>query len=76
MRKECTHSMEGKQTSQAKKPNFVSSNLCDVDSLLRKLCGCYEAFLLILESTIIIKKNCRFHIVRGAGQQAGREGRT
>ena len=53
MREECTHSMEGKHTSQAKKPNFVSSNLCEVDSLLRKLCGCYEDFILILEGTVL-----------------------
>ena len=75
MRKECTHNLEGKHTSQEKEPNFVSSNLCEVDSLLRKLCGCYEAFLLILEGTVLIKKNCLFHIVRGVGHQVGREGR-
>ena len=53
MRKECNHILEGKHTIQEKKPNFLSPNLCEVDSLLRKLCGCYEDFLLILEGTVL-----------------------
>ena len=53
MREECTHSMEGKHTSQAKKPNFLSSNLCEVNSILRNFCGCYETVMLISEGTVL-----------------------
>ena len=53
MREECTHSMEGKHTSQAKKPNFLSSNLCEVNSIISQFCGDYEAVLLIPEGTVL-----------------------
>ena len=53
MRKECTHILEGKHTIPAKKPNFLSSNICEVDSIIRQFCGYYEVVLLISEGIVL-----------------------
>ena len=48
------HSQYGRETHKpSKEPNFLSSNLCEVNSILRKFCGCYEVVLLISNGIVL-----------------------